>query len=117
MSKKTQSYGAGLTGVEGAAGALWRVKHAAYISGAGGGGGRGWSQRSAGGVGGGDGSPFCLAVWDATVADLSRLVLQRCRVSHGTGPRRGWTDPRGLQRTGVLLRLKQRGGGGGRLLD
>ncbi len=96
---------AGLTGVEGAAGTLRRVEHAAYICGAGGSRGRGRSQGGAGGVGGGDSPPLGLTVGDAAITDLPGLVLQRRRVSHGAGPRRGRTDPRRLQRTGVLLHL------------
>lgn len=98
---------AGLTGVEGAAGTLRRVKHAAYICGAGGGGGRGRSQGGAGGIGGGDSPSLGLAIRDAAIADLPGLVLQRRWVSHGARPRRGRTDPRRLQRTGVLLHLEE----------
>lgn len=100
-----------LTGMEGAAGTLRRVEHAAYIGGAGGGGCGGRSQRCAGGVGGGDSPALGLAVGDAAVADLPGLVLQRCWVSHGAGPRRRRTDPRRFQRTGVPLHLETGGGG------
>lgn len=96
--------------MEGAAGTLRRVEHAAYVCGAGGGGGGGWSQGGAGGVGGRDGPPLGLTVRDAAVADLPGFVLQRRRVSHGAGPRRGRTDARRLQRAGVLLHLDTGGG-------
>lgn len=99
--------------MEGAAGPLWRVEHAAYVRGAGGSGGGGRSQRCAGGVGGGHSPALGLAVRDAAVTDLPRLVLQRRRVAHGTRPRRGGTDPWRLQRTGVLLHLHRGRGTGG----
>ena len=104
---------AGLTGVEGAAGTLRRVKHAAYICGAGGGGGRGWSQWGAGWIGGGGSPTVSLTVRDAAVTNLPGLILQWCWMSHGARPWRGWTDSRGLQSTVVLLYLDVGGGGGG----
>lgn len=94
--------------MEGAAGTLRGVKDAAYISGAGCGRGRRWGQWRPGGVWGGDGATLGLAVCDPVVADLSGLVLQRRGVPHGAEPRRCWSDSRGLQRTGVLLRLDRR---------
>lgn len=103
----TVCQGAGLTGVEGAAGTLRRVEHAAYVCGAGSGRGRGGSKGGAGGVGGGDSPSLGLAVRDAAITDLPGLVLQRRWVSHGAGPRRGGTDPWRLQRTRVLLHLKE----------
>lgn len=98
---------AGLTRVKGAAGPLWRVKHTADIRRAGGGRGRGRGQGRAGGVGGGDSTTLGLAVRDAAVADLARLVLQRRRVPYGAGPGRGGPDARGLEGAGVLLHLKR----------
>lgn len=99
---------AGLTGVEWAAGSLRRVEHAAHICGAGGGGGgRGRGQGGTGRVGGRGRHPLGLAVRDAAVADLPGLVLERRRMSHGAGSGRSGSDPRRLQRIGVLLRLQQ----------
>ena len=63
------------TGVKGAAGALGRVEDAADVCGAGGGGGRRRGERGAGRVGCRGGAALCLAVGDAAVADLARLVL------------------------------------------
>lgn len=90
--------------MEGAGRPLRRVKHAADLCGAGGG-RRG--QGGAGRVGSGCRAALCLAVRDAAVADLPRLVLQRRGVAHGARADGGWPDPRRLQIIVVLLHLSQ----------
>lgn len=49
---------------------------------------------------------FSLALWDATVTNFSWLLLQGCRVSHGTWPWIRWANTRGLERVAVLFGLK-----------
>lgn len=96
-----------LTGMEGAAGPLRRVKDAAHICGA----GSSWCwRRSQGGPGGvwrRDCPTLRFTIRYAAIANLPGLILQRCWVSHGAGPCWGWADPWTLQRTGVSLGLDQ----------